>query len=104
MSSLSIGNLTDKVTLDIAKPMIIQLAKERIGRVSLIPTEEQLLRLIVTERSVPPNVLAAKMGKSASFISKILASLMAAKLISVKIEGRHRIYAPVLDAEIAYSE
>jgi hypothetical protein len=104
MSSLYIGDLMDKVTLDIAKPMLAKLAKERIGRVSLTPLEETILKLIVKEGTIYSNVLTTKIDKAASFISKTVSNLIKMKLIMSEVSGRNKIYSPSLDATIAYSE
>ncbi len=47
MASLHIGDLTDRVTLRIAKSMLIKLARARIENNDITPTEEQILRVIV---------------------------------------------------------
>ena len=41
MTRLYIGDLTDKITLAIAKPMLVKLGKDRIKRFKLTPIEEK---------------------------------------------------------------
>ena len=104
VNTLHIGDLTDKITLSIAKPTIIKLAKDRIGRNKLNPSEELILHHIVKHKEIAANILAKQLNKSTSFISKILSRLLKLKLVTFKAHGRSRIYSPVLDAEIAFSD
>ena len=103
VNTLHIGDLTDKITLTIAKPTIIKLAQNRVRRNQLTPSEELVLKNIVSLKNVAASTLAKKLNKTSSFISKILAKLLELKLVTFQAHGRSRIYSPVLDAEIAFS-
>jgi hypothetical protein len=103
-NKLSLGNLTDKITLAIAKPVIIKLAQSRIGRCKLNPSEIDALQVIVKNNEIQAGDIAKKLGKSTPHTSKLLAALVSAKLIHVTSKGRKRIYSPLLDAQIAFSD
>ena len=101
-NALFVGDLTDRITLDIAKPMIVKLAQDRVKRNKLSHGEEQILRAVVELGEIPVSQLAKKVGKSPNYVSNILAELIQFNLVTVRPEGRVRYYTPVLDAIIAY--
>ena len=47
-------------------------------------------------------ILAKKLNKNRSFVSRIIAGLLENKVLTVRQEGNARIYAPSLDAKIAF--
>jgi DNA-binding transcriptional ArsR family regulator len=104
INDLSIGDLSDRITLNIAKPMIIKLAMDRIARNKLSSSEEHVLKLLVMHGKTTSSALAEKMNKSRPFISKILARLISVKLITFQREAKNKYYSPLLDATIAYAE
>jgi hypothetical protein len=104
MNELFVGDLTDKITLAIAKPMIIELARDRIRRNRLTPGEEYILQNLVKMGKASTSALQRKVDKKMQYISTILMKLVKAKLAIVHKVGRNRYYTPVLDAIIAYSE
>ncbi len=104
MSRLYVGDLTDKVTLDIAKPMLTKLGKDRVQRSDITAVEEQVLQLLVTLPNVTPSIIAQKIKKTSQYTGRVLLSLANKGLISSQKEGRDRIYTPSIDAIIAYSE
>lgn len=101
---LSLGDLTDKITLDIAKPVITNLAKDRVRRCNLPPSEIEVLKLIVKSEKIQAGQISKQLNKSTPHVSKLLANLVSAKLVTVTVEGRKRIYSPLLDAQMAYAE
>lgn len=103
VTRVHVGDLTDKLTLDIAKPMVIKLAKERLAKQKLSATDEQLLRLLVKLNHARVSDLVKKSKKSMNYVSNILARLLKLKLVTFKKQGNTRQYAPELDAIIAYS-
>lgn len=103
MATLHIGDLTDRITLEIAKPMLIKLARARIERNELSPTEEQILRAVVQKTLCTPNELATELEKSVQYVGKVLNKLLTAKLVTIKKYGKRKDYTPALDAVIAYS-
>lgn len=102
-NALSVGDLTDRITLSIAKPMIVQLAQERIKRNKLSYGEEKILRIVVEFGEVSVSQLAEKANKAINYISNILTKLSQFNLVTMRQDGRLRYYAPALDAVIAYS-
>lgn len=103
LHELSIGDFVDKLTLDLAKPMVIKLARERLSKNGLTSSDKDILRELVKLGSASATELARKLAKSRQFISKTLVRLCDAKLLDVKREGRNRVYLPVLDVVIAYA-
>jgi hypothetical protein len=101
-NALSVGDLTDRITLDIAKPMIVQLAQDRVKRNKLSHGEEQVLRAVVELGEVSVTKLAKKVNKATNYVSNVLAILAQYTLVTARQEGRTRYYAPELDATIAY--
>lgn len=104
MNKLYIGDLTDKVTLDIAKPMLIKLGRDRVQQSGITTMEEQALQLLVTMPNATPSTIAKKLGKTAQYIGRVLSILVDKGLALSKKEGRERTYSPSIDAIIAYTE
>jgi DNA-binding transcriptional ArsR family regulator len=101
---LRVGDLTDRLTLSIVKPMVVQLSKERLLRKKLAPADEQTLRLLVKLQESSVSDIAKKLKKSANYTSNILSKLFQLKLVTFKKQGKNRHYTPELDAIVAYSE
>jgi hypothetical protein len=80
MASLHIGDLTDRITLSIAKSMLIKLARSRIERNDITPGEEQILKIIVKKNECIITEVAKEIGKSSQYVGKILNKLFEAKL------------------------
>ncbi len=104
MASLHIGDLTDRVTLNIAKPMLMTLAKSRIQKNNITPAEEETLKVIVQQGECIASDVAKIIEKSAQYTGKVINKLFEAKLVSARRHGKNKYYAPSLDAMIAYSE
>lgn len=104
LNESSIGELTDRLTLDITKPMIIKLAQDRVAQHNLTPKEISLLKMVVNMGSGNASKLSNELGQSRQAVSRALVSLLEKKLLTVQQIGRDRYYYPVLEAEIAYSE
>jgi len=104
MNRLYIGDLTHKITLDIAKPMLIKLGQDRVQRSDISTIEETVLKLLVTEPELSPGAIAEKIQKTSQYVGRVLAHLAEKNLISSKREGRERTYMPSMDAIIAYTE
>ena len=103
LNELSVGALTDRLTLDISKPMVVKLAQQRIAQHNITPKELSVLELVVKLGEGQASALYTELGQSRQAISKVLVNLAKMKLLVVKQSGRYRIYYPSLDAEIAYS-
>jgi len=104
MSRLYVGDLTDKVTLDIAKPMLMKLGKDRVQRSNISAIEEKTLQLLVTLPNANPSSIAKKLKKTSQYIGRVLTSLVDKGLVSSQKEGRERTYTPSIDAIIAYTD
>ncbi len=104
MPSLHIGDLTDRITLDIAKSMLIKLARARIERNDVTPAEEQILKVIVRKNECIITEVAKDMDKSVQYVGKVLNKLSEANLVNIRKFGKSKYYSPALDAIIAYSE
>jgi len=104
MNRLYVGDLTDKITLDIAKPMLVKLGHDRVQRSDITTMEEQVLRLLVTLTDSRPTNIAKKLKKTSQYIGRVLSNLVSKKLVSSQKEGRDRIYKPSIDAIIAYTQ
>lgn len=104
MASLHIGDLTDRITLNIAKSMLIKLARSRIEKNNVTPAEEQLLKIIVHKNECIASDVAKEIGKSSQYVGKALNKLSAAKLVSTTKQGTSKYYTASLEAIIAYSE
>ena len=103
LNELSVGDLTDRLTLDITKPMVTRLAQERIAQYDVTPKELSLLQMIVKTGHGNASKLSAGLGQSRQAVSRALVNLLEIKLLTVQQSGRDRTYYPVLEAEIAYS-
>jgi hypothetical protein len=102
LHELNIGDLVDKLTLDLTKPVVIKLAKERLAKNGLTAGEQEILKELVKFGSASATMIADKLKKSRQYVSKTLVKLCDFKLLGVRREGRNRIYLPVLDVVIAY--
>ncbi len=103
IGQLHVGDLTDRLTLDIAKPMVMKLARDRIARNRLSPGEEQILSSLVALKSSSVSQLAKATRKSINYTSNLLVKLAGLRLVTVQKVGKNRYYTPELDAIIAYS-
>lgn len=101
-NSLQIGTLTDRITLELAKPVVVNYSKERINRFNLSANEEQVLKTIVLKEPIQVKEIADLLGKKSNHISNILSRLAENKLVGYKKEWRNHYYHPSIDAYIAY--
>lgn len=104
MATLHIGDLTDRVTLEIAKPVLINLTKMRIERHGITLGEELVLRRLVQMREATASTLAKGINKSPQYVGRTLNQLAKIGIIVALQHGTRRLYKPILDATIAYSE
>lgn len=102
-NSLQVGTLTDRITMELAKPVVINYAKERISRFNLSANEELVLKTIVRNDSIQVKEIADAIEKKPSHISNILSQLLGYKLVGYTKEWRHHYYYASVDAYIAYS-
>jgi DNA-binding CsgD family transcriptional regulator len=100
---LQLGVLSDRITLELAKPAIINHARERIDRFNLSNNEKLVLKIVVQQDSVQVKEIAKILGKQGNYVSNILAQLQEYKLVSYTKEWRNHYYHASIDAYIAYS-
>lgn len=104
MNSINVGDLTDKITIDLAKPMLIKLARDRVERTDITGSEEIILKLIVKRTKSIQSEIAKEMDKSPQYIGRLIASLHEKKLIMQQIVNNKKYYTPSIDAIIAYHD
>lgn len=103
LNELDVGDLVDKIILSLAQPMVVKFARERLSENGLTTGEEAILRKLVKLGSASATKLSKELNKSRQYVSKTLVKLSEIKLLTVRREGRNRIYLPVLDVVIAYT-
>jgi hypothetical protein len=99
---LQVGTLVNKVTLDVAKPIIKSFAMDRVKKFNLTPNEERVLMAVVEKELIQVKQLAILLDKKNNYLSAVLAQLQEYKLVSYRRESRHHFYYPSVDAYIAY--
>ena len=104
LNSLHVGNLTDRITLSLAKPMLIALGRDRVMRADITINEEQILRYLVDNFPMTATQMAKTMEKSSQYVGRVMASLLEKNLVSIRRDGRDKLYRPVIDAIIAYGD
>lgn len=104
LNVLQLGTLSDRISLELAKPIIVNYANERISRFNLSSNEEIILKAVVKQDSIQVKELAELLSKKASYISTILSQLQGYKLVGYIKEWRNHYYYASIDANIAYSE
>lgn len=101
---LQLGVLSDRITFDLAKPIIINYARERISRFNLSSNEELVLKAIAQRDSIQVKEIAKLLGKKGNYVSNILSQLQEYKLVGYTSEWRSHHYHASVEASIAYSE
>jgi hypothetical protein len=104
MNNLHIGDLNDKITIELAKPMLVQLAKDRVIRTDITGAEETALKLLVNLKKPNPRDVARAMDKTPQYIGRLIASLHEKRLITLKKVDNTKHYIPSVDAIISYWE
>ncbi|MFT3741604.1 MAG: hypothetical protein QM752_02865 [Gammaproteobacteria bacterium] len=103
MNSLYVGDLTNKITMDLAKPMLVKLARDRVARSDITSAEEYALKMIVNLDNPSLTEVARAMKKTPQYIGRVITILHEKQLIFIKKAGSMKNYTPSLDAIIAYS-
>lgn len=101
---LQLGILSDRVTLELAKPIISNYARERIRRFNLSNNEELVLKVIAQREFVQVKEIAEIVGKKGNYVSNILSQLQKYKLVGYTRKWRDHYYYASIDAYIAYAE
>ena len=102
INRLHTGKLIQKVSLDLARDTISALAKERMQKFDLSKVEIEAITNLVKLGECSTTDLAKRLSKNRSFISRIINKFLENKIVTVKQEGSTRIYAPSIDAKIAF--
>ncbi len=98
------GTLSDRITLELAKPAVTNYAKERIDRYKLSVNEELVLKTIVKKDSIQVKEIADELNKTPSYVSNVLSRLQGYKLVGFTKEWRSHHYHASIDAYILYSD
>lgn len=101
---LHIGDLADKISLDIAKPLINSLIKDRMKQKNLLEIEERVLKVLANQEHCSVSTLSKTLGKSASHISHALKRLENLRLLKRIKQGKNVYVHPVFDVVLAYQE
>jgi hypothetical protein len=104
MNRLQVGDLTDKITIELAKPMLVKLARDRVERTDITRAEETALKLLVNLKKPTATDIAKIMKKTPQYVGRLITSLHEKQLITIKKLGNLRFYYPTIDAIIAYSD
>jgi len=103
LNALHVGSLTNKITLELAKPALNKLGHDRLNSrdIDITPSEEQILLYIVTH---PMSIkdISTEVKKSSQYVGRVIKHLEEKNLISIKHDGREKTYVPSIDAVIAY--
>lgn len=101
---LQLGTLSDRISLELAKPVVINYAKERIHRFNLSSNEELVLKAVAQRDSIQVKEIAEVLNKKGNYVSNILSQLQEYKLVGYTKEWRNHYYYASVDAYITYSE
>lgn len=104
INRLHTGTLIQKISLDLAKDTISALARERMQKFSMSKSEIEIVTSLVFLGESTVSNLAKRLHKNRSFVSRSITKLLINKILTVKQEGSARIYAPSLDAKIAFGK
>ncbi len=100
---LQLGVLTDKITIELAQPIIKKFGEDRIKRHRLSSMDELVLKAVVANGLTQVGDLAKHVNRSQTQVSRILGNLHKYKLVTYRQEWRNRLYMASIDAQLAYS-
>jgi hypothetical protein len=101
---LHVGDLTDRISIDVAKPLINKMVKERLKKKNLSESQEEVLKLLANAGHCAVSLIAKKTHKSPSHVSHILKGLEALRLLKRAPQGKSVIAYPVFDVILAYKK
>lgn len=99
---LHIGKLVQSISNNLAQDTIVALAKERMQKFDLTKMEIVIVKALVRAGELNVVDLTKNINKNRTYVSRAINKLLTEKIVSVRQEGKQRIYAPSLDAKIAY--
>lgn len=102
ISKLQVGYLINMATMDVVKPLVVELAKSRIKTNELTNAEESVLKILVSLKTANVKKLIEATGKNRIFVSRALNKFLKLGFVSSIKNGTMRIFTPALDAKIAY--
>jgi hypothetical protein len=85
MNRLYIGDLTDKITLNIAKPMLMKLGRDRIQRANVTAIEAQTLQFLVTMPNATVASIAKKLKKTSQYSKRQNIPILFKNSLGVKV-------------------
>ncbi len=97
-----LGELTECISLDMAKPAVKELGEQRVKRHRLSQTETHILQSVVTEGPVSVSELAEHVGKAQTQVSRVLNNLYELRLVAFRQEWLSRFYSASIEAQLAY--
>jgi hypothetical protein len=103
MNSLYIGDLTDKVTLPLAKPMLAKLGKDRLQSEKITESEEFILQKLIKRKESSATQISQATKKSSQYTGRLLNKLAEQNLVTVRQQGKEKLFAPSIEVIIAYS-
>jgi DNA-binding transcriptional ArsR family regulator len=101
---LHVGDLADKISLDVAKPLINKLVRERLRKKNISEAQEQVLMIMARKQLCSVSELSKLTKKSSSHVSHLLRSLEETRLIKRIKRGKNVYVQPVFDVVIAYKD
>lgn len=96
--------LIDKIDIEIAKPILRKVIEDRIRHYSISHKERIVLESLIVSEPQNPNNLAKVLRMPRSNVSRALAHLREARLVSFEKSGREHKYEPLPEVKIAYFE
>lgn len=103
-NAFKLGELTEYINLEMAKPAIKEFGEQRIKRHRLSQTEAKVLEAVVNNGPIQVSDLAKLINKAQTQVSRILNNLHDLRLVSFKQEWRSKFYSASIDAQLAYGE
>ncbi len=103
--TFKLGELTEHISLEMAKPAIKEFGEQRLKRHNLSATDLTVLKKLVSlGRPIQVKELSEEVGKAQTQVSRILNNLYESRLVEYRQEWRSRYYNANIDAQLAYSE
>lgn len=103
-NAFKLGELTEYINLEMAKPAIKEFGEQRIKRHRLSQTEEKVLEAVANNGPIQVSDLAKLIDKAQTQVSRILNNLHDLRLVSFKQEWRSKFYSASIDAQLAYAK
>jgi len=100
---LETDHTVSELKLDSAKYVFKKIYQDRLHEKNLTQLPSQVLTLIVREGNLSAGDIAKRLERHPCSISRALSELVANDLIQGRKSGRHRIYSPLMGAQLAWA-